>query len=170
MLSDPQFHKKLNYRTKLFLILVGTIIPLFGIVSFTFYIEFTAGIDNRIYEQLNSVRSLKYRQIKQYVEKASLKDTLQDLKAISENRYLAIQKRDTTLYLSLAPIYDILLHREGLGDSGESYLVDSTKQLISPSRFIPRSEKEVIYANTIPVDLALRKKKGQGIHKDYRGI
>lgn len=170
MLSDPQFHKKLNYRTKLFLILVGTIIPLFGIVSFTFYREFTAGIDNRIFEQLNSVRSLKYRQIKQYVDKANLSDTLQDLTAISESKILAIQNGDTTQFLSLSPIFDILLHREGLGDSGESYLVDSTKKLVSPSRFISRSEQDKIIANTIPVDLALRKTKGQGIHKDYRGI
>ena len=169
MLPDLQFHKKLNYRTKLFLILVGTIVPLFGIVSFSFYEAFATGIDQRIFEQLHSVRSLKEKQIKQYIVKAKTTAELKDLPFNKLENQTSKEISDSLFNSLLIPVFDILLHREGLGHSGESYLVDSTKNLMSPSRFVNENEGQIM-ANTDPVALALRGLSGRGIYKDYRGI
>ncbi len=65
-------------------------------------------------------------------------------------------------------IDQILLNRLGLGESGEAYLVNADRVLVSESRFIDGAafRQEI---NTIPVNLCFDKKQNhQGLYIDYR--
>jgi class 3 adenylate cyclase len=67
-------------------------------------------------------------------------------------------------------IDQILLNRLGLGETGESYLVNEDKMLISESRFIENAafKKKV---DTNPVNLCFeRGQNHNGLYPDYRGI
>ncbi|MGI0004756.1 MAG: HAMP domain-containing protein, partial [Candidatus Nitrosotenuis sp.] len=66
-------------------------------------------------------------------------------------------------------IDQILINRLGLGESGETYLVNTDKFLVSESRFVKDAAfKQKI--ETTPVDLCFVKGKNhQGLYTDYRG-
>ncbi len=66
-------------------------------------------------------------------------------------------------------IDQILLNRLGLGESGESYLVNANKIMISESRFVENSAfKQRI--DTVPIHLCFENGQNhQGLYQDYRG-
>jgi len=69
-----------------------------------------------------------------------------------------------------AAIDEILLNRSGLGETGEVYLVDENRLMISESRFL----ENVIFrqeVNTLPVRKCLEEgEEVVGFYPDYRGI
>lgn len=67
-------------------------------------------------------------------------------------------------------IDQILLNRLGLGESGESYLVNFDKHMISESRFIPDAPfKQKV--DTVAVNHCIKTGQDfQGLYPDYRGI
>jgi len=65
----------------------------------------------------------------------------------------------------------ILLNRKGLGESGEAYLVNSSKVMVSESRFIDNTG--LITVDTLPVRQCFQSTNGgdaSGIYNDYRNI
>lgn len=64
----------------------------------------------------------------------------------------------------------ILLNRDGLGESGETYLIDNNKLMLTPSRFIEGLEfKQVV--DTEPVKKCIAGNEPMtGIYPDYRGV
>lgn len=66
-------------------------------------------------------------------------------------------------------IDQILLNRLGLGESGESYLVNADKIMISESRFVENSAfKQRI--DTVPINRCFENGQNhQGLYQDYRG-
>jgi signal transduction histidine kinase len=65
----------------------------------------------------------------------------------------------------------ILLNRKGLGESGEAYLVNSSKVMVSESRFIENTSP--ITVDTLPVRQCFESTNGgdtSGIYNDYRNI
>ncbi len=64
----------------------------------------------------------------------------------------------------------ILLNREKLGKTGETYIVDENYVMLSPSRFIDDASFNIV-ADTFPVRSCFEKKAGyNGFYNDYRGI
>lgn len=65
---------------------------------------------------------------------------------------------------------NILTNRKGLGQSGETYLVNSSSVMVSQSRFI--SNNEPIKVETLPVRECFYNsgKNANGFYNDYRGI
>jgi len=64
-----------------------------------------------------------------------------------------------------------LLNRENLGETGETYLVNSNRLMVTPSRFIENAEfKQVV--NTLPVIECFENGKSikAQIYPDYRGV
>jgi signal transduction histidine kinase len=65
----------------------------------------------------------------------------------------------------------ILLNRKGLGESGEAYLVNSSKVMVSESRFIDSTSP--ITVDTLPVRHCFESMGGRdtsGVYNDYRNI
>jgi signal transduction histidine kinase len=65
----------------------------------------------------------------------------------------------------------ILLNRKGLGQSGEVYLVNSSKMMVSESRFF--NNTAIIAVDTLPVRKCFDSPNGgdeRGIYNDYRNI
>ena len=65
----------------------------------------------------------------------------------------------------------ILLNRKGLGQSGEVYLVNASKTMVSESRFF--NNTQTITVDTIPVRQCFESNNGgdlSGIYNDYRNI
>lgn len=65
----------------------------------------------------------------------------------------------------------ILLNRKGLGQSGEIYLVNSSKMMVSESRFF--NNTQTITVDTLPVRKCFESNNGgdlNGIYNDYRNI
>jgi signal transduction histidine kinase/DNA-binding cell septation regulator SpoVG len=65
----------------------------------------------------------------------------------------------------------ILLNRKGLGQSGEIYLVNASKTMVSESRFF--NNTQTITVDTIPVRQCFKSNNGgdlSGIYNDYRNI
>jgi methyl-accepting chemotaxis protein len=76
------------------------------------------------------------------------------------------------LYLSVPThvVSQILLNREGLGESGETYLVNTNGLMISESRFIQGAAFNQA-VNTLPVKECFEKGSTvNGVYPDYRGI
>lgn len=71
--------------------------------------------------------------------------------------------------MNLDRIYDVLLDREGLGESGETYIVNQEKFIISDSRFLKDAVLR-IKAETSGVNEGLTGKAGVATYKDYRGM
>ena len=66
---------------------------------------------------------------------------------------------------------NILLNRKGLGDSGEVYMVNSSKMMVSESRFLNNTNP--ITVDTLPVRQCFANVNGgdaSGIYNDYRNI
>lgn len=82
------------------------------------------------------------------------------------------QKMDNKVLIALAnfpEIQEILLERTGLGETGESYLVNEEFKLISVSRF-PNDARRDIEVKTKGVTQAFKGDPGTDVFLDYRGI
>jgi len=64
-------------------------------------------------------------------------------------------------------IYRILEDREGLGDTGETYIVNRDKLMVSESRFQKDSVLK-LRVDTVGVNEGLKGTRGQDIYRDYR--
>jgi len=88
-----------------------------------------------------------------------------DKKENSHNNYLISASLDTNSFNK------ILLNRKGLGESGEVYLVNSSKVMVSESRFFNNTNP--IAVDTLPVRQCFESIKGKdasGVYNDYRNI
>ena len=72
-------------------------------------------------------------------------------------------------HANLEDLNTIMLERSGLGETGETYLVDDDNLLLTASRFKPDSAlKRRIF--TEGVDRALAREPGVALYRDYRGV
>ena len=85
------------------------------------------------------------------------------------------QNQNNKFYISIQIYTDsfnhILLDRKGLGQTGEVYLVNSNKMMVSPSRFINNSHKVLV--DTLPVKQCFDAETSKNIgdtYNDYRNI
>ncbi|MDQ4074287.1 MAG: HAMP domain-containing histidine kinase [Thermoproteota archaeon] len=93
-----------------------------------------------------------------------------------QNSYsLQTDNHDSPLFFSATLDTDsfntILLNRKGLGQSGEVYLVNSSKMMASESRFF--NNTQIITVDTLPVRKCFESNNGgdaSGIYNDYRNI
>jgi GAF domain-containing protein/HAMP domain-containing protein len=70
-------------------------------------------------------------------------------------------------HLNLERLDNVVLQRTGLGATGESYLVDSLKNFMSPARFGDREFPQGI--STFAIDNAIDGTDGQGMYENYDG-
>lgn len=74
------------------------------------------------------------------------------------------------LMFAMQEINEILMQRTGLGATGESYIVNKRKRLMSPSLFFPEVYPGNIEAHTVGVGRALQGAEGVDIYTDYRDV
>lgn len=135
---------------KFMLLYLAVGISSLSLIGFYSYYKAKQALTQRAVEQLNSVKSLKKIQVEAYLTAC-----------ISQNRI-----PDSTV------INEIMLdtvHTDGLGNSGEVYLVGSDFKLKSKSRFFPRLNVP-IEARTQSVSIAFARGSGTNIAPDYRNI
>ena len=74
------------------------------------------------------------------------------------------------VFLNKKGLDELVTERAGMGETGESYIVDEKHKLLTPSRFFPDSIPETIPVHTVGVGRALEGEEGLDIYNDYRGI
>lgn len=150
--------KRQALGSKLFWSILAIYIPIFLLLSLLYLDQFEKALNQRILDQLYSVRSLKSAQLEAFFANQ-----------VMENGDVTL---DTFIYSGTVKtgVNGILLQRDGMGASGESYLVDSEYKMRSASRFLSDDSLSKMLVNTVPVLTALSGKEGAGIHKDYRGV
>ncbi len=74
------------------------------------------------------------------------------------------------LQCSLNRLNAILSDRRHLGRTGETYLVNTTQQMVTDSRFRPKTDGLKLKVDTLAVKTALQKGAGQKVIRDYRGV
>ncbi len=74
------------------------------------------------------------------------------------------------LQFELNRLNAILTRREGLGRTGETYLVNTDKMMLSESRFVADSTVLQLKVDTLAVKKAMHLEEGEEILTDYRGI
>ncbi len=74
------------------------------------------------------------------------------------------------LQCSLNKLNSILSARQGLGRTGEIYLVNESRKMMSDSRFRPQQESLQFQVETKAVDNAFTHGQGETVIKDYRGV
>lgn len=70
-------------------------------------------------------------------------------------------------HLDLERLDNVVLQRTGLGTTGESYLVDSLKNFMSPARFGDREFPQGV--STFAIDTVITSTDGQGMYENYDG-
>lgn len=71
-------------------------------------------------------------------------------------------------HANLAPLNEIMQERSGLGETGETYLVNNANLMLTESRFEPEvALKKWVF--TEGVSRALARESGVGVYDDYRG-
>jgi len=73
------------------------------------------------------------------------------------------------LQVSLSAMNAILTQREGLGRTGEVYLVNRQRAMLTDSRFLAASPETSVFADTPAVREAFQQGDGNRITHDYRG-
>ncbi len=63
----------------------------------------------------------------------------------------------------------IMTHRIGLGETGETYLVNRERRIITESRFLGRTETSNRAFESLAIDTVLKGKKGTAIYTNYLG-
>lgn len=119
---------------------------LFGFVivftlSFWFYSSSKSALIDRTFDQLKSVNVLKKQQLEKLFE---------------------------THTNSIEDINEIMLETTGMGNTGETYLVDSNFKMFTISRFFPEKKLGTIEVKTHSSIDGFKKNSGWGIIKDYR--
>lgn len=170
------------------------------VLSVTFYSQFSEVLQERIIQQLNSIKTLKQNQIDKLIQSEwqnftnssnvlSLEDSLNfklpnkvlktgvyDFTEYNTKHELTIalvDKKNEKQNLKFIPydkIKNILLERTGMGETGESYIVGEDFRMRSQSRFFKDSLPHDIIVKTVGVTNALAGKYGKGLYKDYRGV
>lgn len=138
------FDKSIIKKFTLLYIIVG--FSSLSLIGFYSYFKAKAALNFRAIEQLNTVKSIKKNQVESYFK--NLKDSIYDLNTLN------------------AILLDTL-HTEGIGKTGEVYLVDETYTILTPSRFYSHSG---IKAATKSVKAAFQNKSGHWVAKDYRNV
>ncbi|WP_397446647.1 sensor histidine kinase [Polaribacter sp. R77954] len=166
-------------------------------ISAIFYKEFSKVLDNRVLQQLNSIKTLKYIQFEELLnsewenfkvdsvynnaefiipKEKYVKPGIYDLTHLHPNQETSITfiktengKRKASV-LPYQKIKDILLERTGMGLSGESYLVGNDYRLRSQSRFFPNKTPNSIVCKTEGALNAIKGIKQTAIFPDYRGV
>lgn len=144
--------------SKLFWSIMAIYIPIFLLLSLLYLDQFEKALNQRILDQLHSIRSLKSAQLEAFL--ADQVPENGDVR-LAANAYSDAIKNG---------VNGILLQRDGMGTSGESYLVDDEYKMQSASRFLSDDTLRKMLINTVPVIAAISGKEGSGIHKDYRGV
>lgn len=168
-------------------------------LSITFYKEFSKVLDNRVLQQLNSIKTLKQVQLEKLIDSEwqMFKDSTNDivitpdffipqkqyknkgiydvthLNPTQETAIVFVDFKDGVRRLHLldyTKIKHILLERTGMGLTGESYIVADDFRMRSQSRFFPDSTPYTIKAKTKGVLHGLQGAANTGKFKDYRGI
>jgi two-component system NarL family sensor kinase len=122
------------------------------VVSVIFYNAFSKALLERTFAQLSSINILKKVQVEEYILQQQVYDTSRHTPHIS------------------GTIAKILHERTGMGETGETYLVNAQKEMISLSRFFPQTGADTIWVNTPAVAQALIKGEGYGVIEDYRHV
>lgn len=73
-------------------------------------------------------------------------------------------------HLYVERVNRIILDRTGLGESGETYLVNSSYQFVSESRFRKQIFVSPQGVHTDGIDAALQQKSGVGLYENYDGV
>ncbi len=89
--------------------------------------------------------------------------------ALFEFNFITKRNR-VNLVFGMTDIQDILLQRTGLGATGESYIVNHNKRMMSVSLFYPQQYPASIAANTEGVKRALDGQEGVALYTDYRNV
>lgn len=141
--------------------------------------QFESALYSRILDQLHSIRNLKEAQIKLYLNLANQQlsteygvDENQTTFYVSETDSVRLVWENGGLkeYLDFPRLSEILLQRDGMGSSGESYLVNNDLRLLTPSRFVDGSKSARITVLTIPALRSLEGVDSSGVFKDYREV
>ncbi len=114
--------------------------------------------------ELNKVKD-ENRQIIVFIFPFREQQNASDKKENPHNNYFISASLDTNSFNK------ILLNRKGLGDSGEVYLVNRSKMMVSESRFINNTNSIVV--DTLPVRQcfeSINGKDASGVYNDYRNI
>jgi len=187
----------MNIRTWIIIIINALVVFVVLFISTTFYKEFSKVLDDRVLQQLNSIKTLKYIQFEELLnsewENFKIDTTYNALEFdIPKEKYNSTgiydlthlhPKKETSItfikiedgrrlasVLDYQKIKDILLERTGMGVSGESYLVGNNYRLRSQSRFFPHKTPNTIICKTKGAINAIAGLKKTGIFPDYRGI
>lgn len=187
----------MNIRTWIIFIINILVVLVVLFLSIIFYKEFSSVVENRVLEQLSSIKTLKQIQLEKLINsewqkfqkdstsKKSEIDLPTDdytVSGIYDLTHLHPQKQTSIGFitiidgkrnlgiLSYDKIKNILLERTGMGLSGESYVVGSDYRLRSQSRFFPEKVPYNIVAKTDGVLRGLDGITKTGIFPDYRGI
>jgi len=73
-------------------------------------------------------------------------------------------------HINLARIDRIILDRTGMGESGETYLVDPTFKLVTAARFNNSGSPTGAAVRSPGIEAALRKETGSGLYSNYQSI
>ncbi|WP_299548940.1 ATP-binding protein [Seonamhaeicola sp.] len=167
-------------------------------LSITFYGQFSDVLQNRILQQLNSIKTLKQNQIEKLIQsewsnfinvsnieedslnfklpEKDFKTGIYDFTKYNKNHQLTIGLVDvkhgkhTIKIIPYSKVMNILLERTGMGETGESYLVGDDYRMRSQSRFFKDSVPYDIIVKTTGVSNALSGEFGKGLYKDYRHV
>ncbi|WP_439131583.1 sensor histidine kinase [Polaribacter sp.] len=187
----------MNIRTWIMIIINLLVVFVVLFISAIFYKEFSKVLDDRVLQQLNSIKTLKYNQFEELLnsewENFKVDSIYNALEFdIPKEKYTSTgiydlthlhPKKETSVtfikiqngqrkarVLAYQKIKDILLERTGMGVSGESYLVGNDYRLRSQSRFFPNKTPNTIICKTKGADDAIKGIKKTGIFPDYRGV
>ena len=138
----------MSIRTLILIIINSLIAFVIVVLAFSSYKEFSNVLNDRILQQLNSIKTL-----------VKLPDSIKKTNGIHDFTPYQVNKKTTIGFvlntkrgtkikiLDYNKIKKILFERTGMGNSGESYLVGEDCRLRSQSRFYP---------STIPYTLKCR--------------
>jgi signal transduction histidine kinase len=116
------------------------------IASLFYYHTFKTALLERTLEQLSSINMLKRIQIEEYLAK------------------------NTNISIADPQIKFILRENTGIGQTGESYLIDQTLRMRSQSRFFPEKNPLEILVNTESAQLILQYGESKLLCPDYRQV
>lgn len=187
----------MNIRTWIIVIINILVVFVVIFLSATFYKEFSKVLDNRVLQQLNSIKTLKHKQFEKLLisewEKFKIDSTYNSADfVIPKKKYTTTGIYDLTHLhpenktsivfiktenktkrigvLDYNKIKNVLLERTGMGKSGESYLVAQDYRLRSQSRFFPDKVPYTISCKTKGVINGFNSIISTGVFPDYRGI
>jgi two-component system, NarL family, sensor kinase len=145
------FTEKLSIFKKLTLsyLLIGVFTV--SIASFFIYKQFKNALLERTFDQLSSINILKKNRIEELIK--------------WENLHADSPSKEVQQMME-----KILFERTGMGESGESYLVNHDHKMITRSRFFINKEPADMFVHTEAVENAHTGAHEKSIIKDYRGI